>query len=56
MDLFGPCKTSDMGNKYVLTVTDAFTKCTEVFAIPNKEAETIAEVAFTIHTDGEKKL
>jgi hypothetical protein len=26
MDVFGPCKTSDMGNKYVLTITDAFTK------------------------------
>jgi hypothetical protein len=29
-----------MGNKYVLTITDAFTKYGEVVAIPNKEAET----------------
>ena len=41
MDLFGPCVTSDMGKKYVLTITDAFTKYAEVVAIPNKEAETV---------------
>jgi hypothetical protein len=42
MDLFGPCKTSDMGNKYILTITDAFTKYSEIVALPNKEAETVA--------------
>jgi hypothetical protein len=47
MDLFGPCKTSDMGNKYILTITDAFTKYSEVVAIPNKEAETVADAGFT---------
>jgi hypothetical protein len=41
MDLFGPFKTSDMGNKYVLTIKDAFTKYAEIWAIPNKEAETV---------------
>jgi hypothetical protein len=44
MDLFGPCITLDMGNKYTLTVTDAFTKYAEIFAIPIKEPETVAEV------------
>jgi hypothetical protein len=54
MDLFGPCKTSDKGNKYVLTLTDAFTKYP-------------ASVVFTkwvcrygcpsiIHTDGGKEF
>ena len=47
MDLFGPCKTLDMGNKYMLTITDAFTKYAEIFAISNKEAETVADVVFT---------
>jgi hypothetical protein len=47
MDLFGPCKTSDMGNKYILTITDAFTKYSEIVAIPNKEAETVADAIFT---------
>jgi hypothetical protein len=46
MDLFGPCKTSDMGNKYVLTITDAFMKYAEICAIPNKEAETVANMIF----------
>jgi hypothetical protein len=44
MDLFGPCKTSNMGNRYVLRMTDKFTKYAEVFAIPNKEGDTVAEV------------
>jgi hypothetical protein len=67
MDLFGPCKTSDMGNKYILTITDAFTKYSEIVAIPNKEAETVADAVFTkwicrygcpavIHTDGGKEF
>ena len=47
MDLFGPCKTSDAGNKYVLTMTDAFTKYAEIVAIPNKEAVTVADAIFT---------
>jgi hypothetical protein len=66
MDLFGACKTSDLGNKYVLTITDTF-KYAEICAIPNKEAETVAEMVFTkricryrcpsvIHTDGGKEL
>jgi hypothetical protein len=42
MDLIGHCKSSDMGNKYVVTITDAFTKYTEICAIPNKEAVTVA--------------
>ena len=65
MDLFGPCKTSDFSNKYVLTMTDAFTKYAEIVAIPNKEAETVADAVFTkwicrngcraiFHTDGGK--
>jgi hypothetical protein len=37
MDLFSPCKSSDMGNKYVLSVTDVCTKYAEVVAIPNKK-------------------
>jgi hypothetical protein len=47
MDLFGPCKSSDMGNKNILTITDAFTKFAEVVAITNKGAETVADLVFT---------
>jgi hypothetical protein len=31
-----------MGNKYISTIMDTFTKYAEIFAIPNKEAETVA--------------
>jgi hypothetical protein len=51
----------------MLTTTEAFTKYTEVFAIPNKEAETMADIVFTkwicqyrcpsiIHSDGGKRI
>jgi len=45
-DLFGPLKTSGKGNKFVLVITDAFSKYTVVVAIPNKEAETVSEAIF----------
>jgi hypothetical protein len=42
IDLFGPLKTSEHGNKMILCITDAFTKYAEVVAIPDKTAETVA--------------
>ena len=56
-----------MGNKYNLTMTDAFTKYAEVVAIPNKEATTVATEIFNkwicrygcpsiIHTDQGKEF
>ena len=45
-DLFGPLKTSDKGKKFILCVTDAFTKYVELVALPNKEAHTVAEAIF----------
>ena len=46
VDLFGPLKTSDSGKKYVLVMTDAFSKYVEIFATPNKEAETVSLAIF----------
>ena len=46
IDLFGPLKTSDQGNKMVLVMTDAFTKYAEAIAIPDKQAETVAMEIF----------
>ena len=43
VDLFGPLKTSDKGNKYVLVWTDALTRMTKLKAIPDKSAATVAE-------------
>ena len=45
-DLFGPLKTSDKGKKFILCITDAFTKYVELAALPNKEAATVAEAIF----------
>jgi transposase InsO family protein len=46
MDLFGPLKTSGAGNKYILVITDAFSKLTETVAIECKEAEVVARAFF----------
>ena len=67
LDLFGPLKTSEKHNKYILTMTDAATKYAEAIAIPDKEAITVAKAIFIywicklgvpkqIHTDGGKEF
>ena len=44
VDITGPLSKSDRGNKYILVISDYFTKWTEAYAIPNQEAVTIARV------------
>ena len=44
IDLTGRHPRSRKGNYYLLTYIDYFTKFAEVFAIPNKEAETVCRV------------
>jgi hypothetical protein len=67
VDLFGPMKTSAKESKFLLCMTDAFSKYTEVIAIPNKEATTVANAIFThwicrfgcptiIHSDNGKEF
>ena len=46
IDLFGPLKTSATGKKYIMVMTDAFSKLAELVALPNKEAQTVAEALF----------
>jgi len=46
MDLFGPLKVSNQGKKFVLCLTDAFTKYAVMVAIDNKEASTVANAIF----------
>ena len=45
-DLFGPLFMSGRHKKYVLCITDAFTKYVELVALENKEADTVAESLF----------
>ena len=46
LNLFGPQRSSHSSKNYILAMTDALTKYVELAAIPNKEAETIAETVF----------
>ena len=46
MNLFGPLKTSSQGKKFVLCLTDAFTKYPVMLAIDNKEAATVTKAIF----------
>jgi hypothetical protein len=65
VDLFGPMLTADSNKKFILCITDAFTKYAVVTAIANKEAEMVADAIYKhwftkfripaqIHTDGGK--
>jgi transposase InsO family protein len=42
-DVCGPFPESTQGNRYILVVSDHFTKWVEVFAVPNQTATTCAE-------------
>ena len=45
-NLFGPLKMSEKGKKFILVITDTFTKYIELVATDNKEADTITEAIF----------
>ena len=44
IDITGPHPRTPRGSKYILTFVGAFSKWAEAFAIPNKEAKTVARV------------
>ena len=43
IDILGPLPLSKAGNRYILVMSDCFTKWTESVPIPNQEARTVAE-------------
>ena len=44
LDILGPLPLSNKGNKYILVVSDYFTKWPEAYSLPNQEATIVAEV------------
>jgi transposase InsO family protein len=45
-DIAGPFPTTKKGNRYILVVGDYFTKLTELYAMPDMKAETVADIIF----------
>jgi hypothetical protein len=46
IDLIGPLKTKSSGDKYVMVMTNGFTKFCEVASIPHKSATVVARTLF----------
>jgi hypothetical protein len=42
MNITSPCLATSRGNKYLLTIRDHFTKCAEIYPIPDKTAQVCA--------------
>ena len=47
MDMFGSLKTKSSGKRYILCVTDAFSKYAELVAMPEKSAITLVSALFS---------
>ena len=43
IDILGPLPETNRGNKYVAVVEDMYTKWPEAYALPNQEADTVAQ-------------
>ena len=46
IDLFGPLATSESGKKYIMVMTDAFSKYVELASLRSKEAEEVARALY----------
>ena len=48
MDLVGPLLETPRGHKYVMTVTDYYTKWAEAAALKDKTVTSVAEVPYSV--------
>ena len=49
LDIMGPLPTSSQGNKYILVVTDLFTKWVEAFPLKDTTTATLTEILFRLY-------
>ena len=48
MDLIGPLTETPRGNKYIITLTDYFSKWAEATALPDKTAVGVARFMYSV--------
>lgn len=48
MDLIGPLTETPRGNKYIITLTDYFSKWAEATALPDKSADGVARFMYSV--------
>ena len=48
MDLIGPLPVTSQGNKYIITLTDYFSKWAEAAALPSKHAVGVAKFIYSV--------
>ena len=48
MDLVGPLNETPRGNKYIVTLTDYFTKWVEAAPLPDKSAASVAQFIYSV--------
>lgn len=57
IDLIGPITPrSQQGNRYILTISDYFTKFVDAIALPDKEAISVASALFKVNVTYQKKV
>ena len=48
MDLIGPLTETPRSNKYIITLTDYFSKWAEAIALPDKSASGVARFMYSV--------
>ena len=48
MDLIGPLPTTSQGHRFIVTLTDYFSKWAEAAPLPNKSANVVARFIYSV--------